>query len=122
MSDIYERINKVIDQNAEFTQAGLAHYLGKANSTLSQWLSQKRPIPADCIIPICEYLNVTIMWLLTGNDSKEVGLSSEEQEWIDLYRKFPPENSAIKNECIGFVKGYIIGKIPFNKGEYTDDQ
>lgn len=109
MSDINKRIHKVIKSNKNLTQSGLASYLGKSNSTLSQWLSEDRPIPADCIIPICEYLNISIMWLLTGSDYKNDLITDERKYEKDqiLLQHFHNLPDPIKERVIGYVEGHL---------------
>lgn len=109
MSSINKRIHKTIKENKHLTQSGLATHLGKSNSTLSQWLSEDRPIPADCIIPICEYLDVSIIWLLTGNNYS-IDLASnklddsKEQILLQNFRALP---EPMKERVIGYTEGHI---------------
>lgn len=104
MSTINERIIHQLKNNKSLNQKGLAEYLGRGTSTISQWLTQGRDIPSDCIIPICEYLQVSIFWLLTGSDVNITDMTTEEKEWLNLYKDIPISE---RKECIGFIKGYI---------------
>jgi len=64
-------INERILQNIQLrhtTQKDLAEHLGIGASTLNNWLKLGRSIPAEYIIPICEFLEVTIEYLLSGEN------------------------------------------------------
>lgn len=108
MSEINKRIYKIIRSDKKLTQSGLASYLGKSSSTLSQWFSEDRPIPADCIIPICEYLDVSIMWLLTGSDYSNKLFNKqnyiEEQNLLQNFSSLPKN---VKERVIGYVEGHL---------------
>lgn len=109
MSSINERIYEIIRSDKSLTQSGLASYLGKSNSTLSLWFSEGRPIPADCIIPICKYLNVSIMWLLTGSDHSDNILldveNYDKEEQLLQYFSSLPDN--LKERVLGYMEGHI---------------
>lgn len=83
---IIERIKSILKTNKSLNQKDLSAYLNKAPSTISQWLTQNRDIPAECIIPICEYFDCSINWLLTGTDHAN-DASSAEQKLLNLYRQ-----------------------------------
>jgi transcriptional regulator with XRE-family HTH domain len=53
---------KRIKQNA------LAQRIGISTSTLNNWLKSERDIPADYVIPICEFIEVSPIYLLSGNE------------------------------------------------------
>lgn len=85
-----------INQNIKFfledrklTQKALSQYLGVATSTINNWLKLNRSIPAEYIIPICEFLHVTPYVLLTGQEKSlpTIELSADEQELITYYNK-----------------------------------
>lgn len=82
-----------------FTQKELANHLSVATSTINNWIKLNRSIPAEYIIPICEFLDVTPYYLLTG---KEKGTCDNvpEQELIESYRKLSE-----------FEKGEVLGDI-----------
>ncbi len=105
MSSINERIIKRIKiSNHSLSQKGLAKHLGKAQSTTSQWLTQGRLIPAECIVSISEYLGCSVSWLLTGNERCEYFLfnSSNEQIFTDLYRQLSEKDKEEIEELIEF--------------------
>lgn len=109
MSSINERVHKKIRSDKNLTQSGLASYLGKSNSTLSLWFSEGRSIPADCIIPICKYLNVSIMWLLTGSDHSDNSLLDERNydKEEKLLQKFSSLPDNLKERVLGYIEGHL---------------
>ncbi len=105
MALINERITEQIKKsNHSLNQKGLAKHLGKAQSTISQWLTQDRPIPSEFIIPICEYLGCSVDWLLTGDEKRKRYLfnSSDEQIFIDLFRQLSAKDKEEIEELIKF--------------------
>ena len=50
--------------------ADLAKYLETKQSTISGWLHDGKTPAADRIVRICEFLGVSIQWLLTGEDTQ----------------------------------------------------
>ncbi|MDE5818306.1 MAG: helix-turn-helix domain-containing protein [Lachnospiraceae bacterium] len=82
MSLINERIATRIDKsNHMLSQKGLAQYIGKAQSTISQWLTQNRSVPSEYIIQICEYLDCSVNWLLTGEEELQQTYEPNFQEF-----------------------------------------
>lgn len=67
--NITNRIKSLLKNNKSLSQKELATYLQKAPSTISQWFTKNRDIPAECIVPICKYLGCSINWLLTGTEA-----------------------------------------------------
>lgn len=62
-------INNVIInelKQKKLTQKQLAEYIKIPASTINNWLKLERSIPAEYIIPISEFLNITPEYLLTG--------------------------------------------------------
>ena len=51
------------------TQKEFAQGIGVPTSTVNNWIKLERSIPAERIIPICEFLHITPYYLLTGTDS-----------------------------------------------------
>lgn len=66
---INQRISEYIAAHKkEFTQKGLCEFIKVPQSTMNNWLRMDRSIPAEYVIPISEYLNVSADYLLTGNE------------------------------------------------------
>jgi len=58
-------------------QKQLANAVGAAPSTVNNWINLGRSIPAELVIPICEFLKITPYELLTGKEEeKNVGIQN----------------------------------------------
>ena len=83
----------------------LLKYLGKSKSSATSWKNGTLP-SGETLLKISEYFNVSIDYLLTGKENRD--LSFEESEWLSLYNQLTPEE---QKHCLRFIKGYIeIGK------------
>ncbi len=51
------------------TQKELAQNIGVPTSTVNNWIRLDRSIPAEQIIPICEFLRISPYLLLTGSET-----------------------------------------------------
>lgn len=65
---IGERVLLCLEQSNK-TQAELARYLNTKQSTVLGWTKLGRSPTADVIIRICEFLNISAEYLLTGKES-----------------------------------------------------
>ena len=106
LKEINERITNLLSSNSAFSQKDLANYIGKQPSTLSNWLLKDREIPSSYLIPICEYLNISLNYLLTGSEieSSNVTTSASDQEWLDLIHQLPED---VQREYKAEIKGYV---------------
>lgn len=87
------------------TQKQLSINIGVPANTLNSWLKQNRKIPADSIVPISEFLNVSPHYLLTGIEQFQT-ISEEDAEWLRLIHQLPlEERIEFKGELKGFIKG-----------------
>lgn len=68
---------------------------------------------AENLYKIAKYLNVSMEYLITGNE-ESTSFSTAEQEWITLYRELASRDSNLVKEgknCIdGLLKVYQMGK------------
>lgn len=86
---------KSILESKNVKQKALSQYLGVATSTINNWLKLNRSIPAEYIIPICEFLDVTPYLLLTNKESSSKDkLSKDEQEMLLIYKGLSDINKA----------------------------
>ena len=86
--DICQNLNSILKKR-KISQKKLCQQIGITESKLSYWLTKGKSIPSEYIVPICEYLNISPIFLLIGQeiDSKnQVTLSKEEIEFIKEYR------------------------------------
>jgi transcriptional regulator with XRE-family HTH domain len=76
-------------------------------STITDWRSGKSKSPsAQNIIKFSNFFNVSTDYILTGKEKYNV-LTPDEIEWLNLYKKLSAGDEHFKDECIGFVKGYV---------------
>lgn len=88
---VNERVSSVL-KSKKATQRDLAAEIGVSTSTLNNWLKLGRDIPAQYIVPICEFLNTSPAYLLTGEETKKApapGISENGREMLELYEKLP---------------------------------
>ncbi|WP_124100913.1 XRE family transcriptional regulator [Ruminococcus sp. Marseille-P6503] len=95
------QIIKDLLTSKKLTQRAMSTYLGVATSTINNWLKLDRSIPAEYIIPICEFLDVTPEKLLTGKEKSPstINLTADEQELLTYY-----------NMLNDIGKGIVIGR------------
>lgn len=98
--------NRVLDLLSEkgLKQKDLAAYLGTKPSTVNGWREPNRNPSSDLIIRICEFLNVSCNYLLTGEEKNIVGICAEDIEWLNLIHQLPVE---AQYEFRGEIKGYL---------------
>lgn len=88
---IIERLFIELDKSGK-KASELAEHLNVRKSVLSNWKSRGTNPPAEYIVPICEFLELDILYFLTGtvsktldDNSKEI-LNKDEQELIQNFR------------------------------------
>lgn len=91
MSDFSERVKSLIQAN-NLTRKGMCRDIGINDGMVRQWEHGATP-SAENAYKIAKYFNVSIEWLVSGENEKEyqidkrVMLSDEERDLIDNYRK-----------------------------------
>lgn len=99
-----------IIKKQKLTQRDLAEHLGVPKTTLNNWLRLKdRSIPAEHIIPICEFLEVSPYYLLTGKEKcyPQELFPEEEQKILKYFRKLSLEKQKQLVEVIEeFIETY----------------
>lgn len=81
--DILYRIFTAI-QRKGINRTTLYEYVGLPANAFSVWAKRKTIPRADVLLCIAEYLDVSIQWLLTGED--ENGLTEDELQLVECYR------------------------------------
>lgn len=104
MSFVTQKINLLFKMNKNKKQKDLAEKIGISTSTLSTWLSKNRDIPPEHLIPICEFFDISLEWLLTESNREEPQQIPNKQDWLDLFNQLTEHE---KIECYRFIKGYI---------------
>ncbi|MCM1232050.1 MAG: helix-turn-helix domain-containing protein [Ruminococcus flavefaciens] len=64
---IIDNVLSILEKNG-LTQMDLCRAIGVKSSTVTNWKTRNTDPPAKYIIPICEFLNVTPEYLLTGKE------------------------------------------------------
>ena len=88
------------------TQADLARYLKTSPSTVKGWIREGRVPAADVILPICDFLGVSPIWMLSDDESaiRQKGskeeLSKLEKSLLSAYSQKPEMQEAV-NRILG---------------------
>ncbi len=100
---IIQRILQLLNDKS-LKMIDLCRFLDINTSTMTNWKNRGTDPPAKFIIPICEFLNVSCEFLLTGNDTLASSISREDAEWLSLIHKLPTK---AQHEFKGEIKGYL---------------
>lgn len=91
----------------------LCEAIGISSSTMTNWKNRGTDPPAKHIIPICEFLNVSPYFLLTGKENnEEIALSLDEQKLLEIYGKLSDDE---KKEAVRRVKELVTRDASENK-------
>lgn len=113
MEKFAERVKILLMNNNESAKE-LFPKLGLSYSSMTHWKKGKKP-SIDAILILSDYFNVSIDFLLKGEKAADE-LDIKEKEWLELYRKIQNIKSFdTRNECIGFIKGYVQAFSDLNK-------
>lgn len=107
LDPIIERILNLIDKSGLKDKQVLKKLEISNSSTITDWRSGKSKSPsAQNIIKFASFFKVSTDYLLTGKENFD-NISEDEIEWLNLYKQLSQGDQQAKDECIGFVKGYI---------------
>lgn len=84
--EIGERIFKLLGESKS-QQKKLSEITGIPEQTISSWKKRKSDPPAKHIYAIADFLNVSVVYLLTGKDETRPELVQDEQTLLNDYRK-----------------------------------
>lgn len=121
MDETISRILSLIKASGLTDKQILKELDASTSSTLiTDWRTGRSKSPQiRHIKKLAELFDVSIDYLVTGTD-KKTALSADEQTWLNLYKELSNDSQECKQECIGFVKGYIArGKSISLKGDTT---
>lgn len=99
---IIERITQIMDTK-NLNQSDLCKILGIKDSTFSTWKTRGTDPPAKYILLICEYLGVSVDYLLGRVDEDNLILSNEEKQLVLAYRNQPEMKQAV-NKLLGIAE------------------
>lgn len=100
--EISQRVQELLS-HSKLTQKELSAYISVAPSTLNNWIKLGRSIPAEYIISICEFLNVSSEYLLTGKET-EIKFTEEENQLISDFRSLSPQGQEYVNQQMFMAK------------------
>ena len=86
---ICERMFALLENTPGKSAATLSKVLGIGTSTTTNWKQRNTDPPSKYIVPICEYLNISVDYLLTGEEKAEAtsALDSDELRLLEKYRQ-----------------------------------
>ncbi len=85
-------------------QSDLAEFLGTTPSTVNGWSQENRNPSSNMILPICEFLECSCEYLLSGKESEEAQRTREDREILRLFHRLPRD---ARIEFKGEIKGYL---------------
>lgn len=88
---ISERLFSMLDERG-LRASGLCKHLGIGTNITTGWKQRGTDPPAKYIAPICEYLDCSLEYLLTGEETKKEpapGISENGREMLTLYERLP---------------------------------
>lgn len=83
-------------------QKDLATFLSVGTSTVSQWKDSNRNPSSELILPICEFLDVSVEYLLSGEESSLMSdLDAELLKWLHML------NEETQRDFLGSIRLYV---------------
>ena len=89
-STFHENLDRLI-RSSGMNLKEFAEKVNTTSATLSRCLHTERIPDIATIIPICDYMNVSIDWLFGRSGDRYNGMTPEQKELVDLY-SFANEN------------------------------
>ncbi|MDE5754238.1 MAG: helix-turn-helix domain-containing protein [Oscillospiraceae bacterium] len=90
--DIMDRITERLKE-INRTQADICNYIGINYSVFTTWKKRGTEPPTKYLIKICEFLNLSLNYLLTGEEKPEIS-TEKEQEMLNLFRRLPNDEQS----------------------------
>lgn len=94
---ICERMFSILDARADKNAAGLCRKIGVNTNQTTNWKNRNTDPPAKFLIPICEYLEVSVIYLLTGTEASDEdpqALDARERNLIEHFRALDLDGKA----------------------------
>lgn len=95
---IGERVHTLLEEKGR-RQKELADFLGTRASTVNGWKQGNKTPSSELLLPICEFLDISIEYLLTGeqrNTVKQISnnndLSTDETDLLTYFRELSRSN------------------------------
>lgn len=92
----------------------LAEHIQVNSGQVSTWKKRNTDPPAKYISSICEFLGISINYLLTGVDADQnnIMINSNDQELLNLFHQLPERNQI---KLIGYVERITEEFVDLNK-------
>ena len=94
-----DRLYQILHQQKK-KPADLCRYVGITGSTLANWKDRNSEPPSRYLVAICDFLNISVDYLLTGNtknlpdENSRMQLSSEAVSIAKLYDSLDEKSKA----------------------------
>lgn len=95
---IGERVHTLLEEKGK-RQKELADFLGTRASTVNGWKQGNKTPSSELLLPICEFLDISIEYLLTGEERNTVkqisnnnDLSTDETDLLTYFRELSRSN------------------------------
>lgn len=111
---ITNRIFTLLEQK-KISQSELARIINIKQSTISGWKQRKNEPEAELLEPISKALNVSIQWLITGNENLHEKIPEEEQQLLNFFKQCNQEG---KNRILEHAE-FIASKYPQERRLYN---
>jgi transcriptional regulator with XRE-family HTH domain len=105
-SDIVKRIDMSL-KTGNSTRKDLYQGLGLATNALSNWEARGTVPAADIALKIADYLGVSVRWLITGEDEKN--LSRDEFNVLAKYNSLTDENRLVVHATMDAMLSVVKG-------------
>lgn len=102
---ICERIFYLIEKK-KLKTSDMCKKIGVSTSTTTNWKQRNTDPPSRFIIPICEFLDVDVNYLLTGKTMSQNGIeiNREDIELLDLFHRLPTYE---QGKVVGYIERMI---------------
>lgn len=104
---INQRLFEMLEQRG-FKSSDLAKFLNIRDSTVCTWKQRGTNPPSDYLLRICEFLNISTNYLLSGEEVKPQ-LNENQTELLELFNQLP-EREQLK--VIGMVEEKVKNLTP----------
>lgn len=89
-------INRIVEllKRKGASQADICNYIGIKYNVFTTWKTRGTDPPAKYLVQICDFLNITLEYLFTGQEKNSLSskLTDEEQEMLELFHALSHDN------------------------------